>query len=416
MTIPQGIKNVYRKPKKGNNYRRKKGGGSSTKKSSSSKRRSDSDSYMYSSKSKKSRSKSTSKKTKETKSTSDSESKRRKKSRRSSSSTRKSRSPRKKKISLFKRKSRSKDSSKSKKKSKDTHRSGGSRHKKSEDMSKKQKKKKDKSKDSKSENKQCNTKEEVSCRDACISDSCGFHGDKMCVRRCKQECCTSNRSSDDESTTIPTPTPTEAPVTEGGPAPQPTTLQPVVPVTPPPTPAVVGLSCPSDTTTLDVPGSLGCSEGGCCIIDTTSVEACNYAAFEAAGDSTTQEGKVLVTNIDTSADGPFQIGEDCPVACTSQCRLSQGTLSPESTPPPTNTFFGPGTISCASTDDTEGGYCETTMPETCNTDDLAESGDLITTDDGKTVVSNINTAEPVTIESGCLIDCSEECTFGRASF
>ena len=375
MTISEGIKRTYKVPNK--NYNNKK---NSKKKSSSS----------SSSTKKKSSSSSSSTKKKKKKST--------KKSRSSSvtgtKSTRKSRSQRKRKKSLFKKNSKSKKKNDGKK---------------TKDSSSKSKSK------SRSGDQTCKSKAQVECRDDCIAANCGFADDKMCIRKCKHDCCVENETGDSDDRNEPT----SAPVASGGggPAPEPTTLQPAAPVaiTPAPTVAlpVVPRSCPSAVTVLTTPGSLGCSPGGCCVVASdTMQQVCNFEALSTAGVASIENGQIFVEEIDTSADGPFAIQAGCEISCTNQCRLSAAAQQIPEAPTDLTTFAGPGTISCTD------GYCETTDGTGCNLAGFNAVGNVGTDENGKAVAWGIESAAaPVEIEAGCLIDCSEsKCTFGRAAF
>ena len=213
--------------------------------------------------------------------------------------------------------------------------------------------------------------------------------------------------------------PTAAPVASGGggPAPEPTTLQPAAPVsiTPAPTVAlpVVPRSCPSAVTALTAPGSLGCSPGGCCVVASdTQQDVCNFAALSTAGVASIENGQIFVEEIDTSVNGPFDIQVGCEISCTSQCRLSAVAQEIPEAPADLTTFAGPGTISCTD------GYCETSDATGCNLEGFDAVGNVGTDENGKAVAWSIESAAaPVEIEAGCLIDCSESrCTFGRAAF
>ena len=376
ITIAEGVKRTYKVPNK-NYYNKKKSSSSSTKKSSSS-----------SSTKKKSSSSSTKKKKKKKKST--------KKSRSSSASdtksTNKSRSQLKRKKSLFKKESKSKKRSAKKKK----------------DSRSKSKSK------STSGDQTCKSKEQVECRDDCIATNCGFYDDKMCIRKCKHDCCVGSETGDSGDMNEPT----AAPVANsgGGPAPEPTTLQPAAPVaiTPAPTVAlpIIPRSCPSAVTSLTAPGSLGCSPGGCCVVASDTMQnVCNFEALSMAGVASIENGQIFVEEIDTSANGPFDIQAGCEISCTSQCRLSAVAQEIPEAPADLTTFAGPGTISCAD------GYCETTDVTGCNLGGFGAGGNIGTDENGKAVVWSIESAAaPVEIEAGCLIDCSESrCTFGRAA-
>ena len=379
MTIAEGIKRTYKVPNKNYNNKKKRSSSSTKKKSSSS-----------STKKKNSSSSSSTKKKKKKKST--------KKSRSSSAtgtkSTRKSRSQRKRKKSLFKKKSKSKKKNDGKK---------------IKDSSSKSKSK------SRSGDQTCKSKEQVECRNDCIAANCGFADDKMCIRKCKHDCCVENETGDSGDRNEPT----AAPVASGGggPAPEPTTLQPAAPVaiTPAPTVAlpVVPRSCPSAVTVLTAPGSLGCSPGGCCVVASdTMQQVCNFEALSTAGVASIENGQIFVEEIDTSADGPFAIQAGCEISCTNQCRLSAAAQQIPEAPTDLTTFAGPGTISCTD------GYCETTDGTGCNLAGFNAVGNVGTDENGKAVAWSIESAAaPVEIEAGCLIDCSEsKCTFGRAAF
>ena len=305
MTIAEGIKRTYKMPNKNYNNK-KKGSSSSTKKQSSS-----------SSSSTKKQSSSSSTKRKKTKST--------EKSRSSSTthtkSTRKSRSQRKRRKSLFKKESKSKKKS----------------GKKTKDSSSKSKSK------SRSGGQTCKSKEQVKCRDDCIATNCGFGDDKMCIRKCKHDCCVDSETGDSGDRNEPT----AAPVASGGggPAPEPTTLQPAAPVaiTPAPTVAlpVVPRSCPSAVTALTAPGSLGCSPGGCCVVASdTQQDVCNFEALSTAGVASIENGQIFVEEIDTSANGPFAIQAGCEISCTSQCRLSAAAQEIPEAPADLTAFAG----------------------------------------------------------------------------
>ena len=359
-TQAEGIREVYKKPNKNYNNKKKSSSSSSRKKGSSS-------------------SKSKSKK----------KSKESKKKSRSSTKTddkkkRKSRSKRKRKKSLFKKKSKN-----------STSKSGS----------------------------KC--KVDKDCRDDCIIENkCDWAKDKMCDKQCKQDCCLLVETSGDNETGDSDDgmdEPTAAPVANGGggPAPEPTTLQPVAPVAITPAPTVAlpePRSCPSDVTSFTFSGSLGCSPGGCCIVlsDSASMQdLCNFPALSTVGVASIENGQIFVDDIDTTGEsGPFEIQEGCEISCTSQCRVSPIVPQVPEAPADLTTYSGPGTISCTD------GYCETDNASGCNIVGFNAVGNVGVNDSSKTVAYNIESAAaPVVIESGCIIDCSEStCTFGRAAF
>jgi hypothetical protein len=139
---------------------------------------------------------------------------------------------------------------------------------------------------------------------------------------------------------------------------------------------------------------------------------CNFQALSTAGVASIENGQIFVEEIDTSANGPFDIQAGCEISCTSQCRLSTTAQEIPEAPADLTTFAGPGTIRCSD------GYCETTDATGCNLEGFDAVGNVGTDANGKAVVWSIESAAaPVEIEADCLIDCSESrCTFGRAAF
>ena len=138
-------------------------------------------------------------------------------------------------------------------------------------------------------------------------------------------------------------------------------------------------------------------------------ELCNFQALSAAANAVLFEnGQIVVQGIDTTGvdNGPFEIKEGCQISCTSECRLSANN-SPQAPDAPENlrTYAGPGLLSCSD------GYCETKNATSCNNlEDFR--GIIITYEDGKATASDIESAAaPVRIEDGCLVDCSDKCTF-----
>ena len=371
-TQAEGIREVYKKPNKNYNNPKKKSSSSSSRKKGSS-----------SSKSKSKKKSPSSSKSKSKKKSKESTKKSSTKKSRSDKKKRKSRSKRKRKKSLFKKKSK-----------KSTSKSGS----------------------------KC--KVDKVCRDDCIIENkCDWAKDNMCDKKCKQDCCLLGETSADNETGDSDDEmgePTAAPVANGGggPAPEPTTLQPVVApvaITPAPTvPLPEPRTCPSDVAPFTFAGSLGCNPGGCCIVASDSAsmqDLCNFPALSTAGVASIENGQIFVEDIDTTGEnGPFEIQEGCEISCTSQCRVSPIVPQIPEAPADLTTYSGPGTISCTD------GYCETDNASGCNIVGFNAVGNVGVNDAGKAVAYNIDSAAaPVAIEGGCLIDCSEStCTFGRA--
>jgi hypothetical protein len=136
-------------------------------------------------------------------------------------------------------------------------------------------------------------------------------------------------------------------------------------------------------------------------------ELCNFPALESAANVVLFENEqIVVQEIDTSVNGPFAIQEGCDIVCTGECRLSpENAPQVPNSPDDLTTFEGPGFISCTD------GYCEAANAASCN--NFEDFGGLITIDDdGKAIASDIDSAaSPVEIEAGCLIECSDSCTF-----
>ena len=135
-------------------------------------------------------------------------------------------------------------------------------------------------------------------------------------------------------------------------------------------------------------------------------DLCNFLALEAAANAVLFEnGQIVVQEIDTSEieNGPFEIKEGCQISCTSECRLSANN-NPQAPDAPEDLkrFAGPGFVSCTN------GYCESSNAIRCNNLE-GFGGIIITYEDGKATASNIDSA--VKIEDGCLVDCSDKCTF-----
>ena len=138
-------------------------------------------------------------------------------------------------------------------------------------------------------------------------------------------------------------------------------------------------------------------------------ELCNFSALEVAANAVLFEnGQIVAQGIDTSEFeiGPFAIKEGCQISCTSECRLSanDNPQAPDA-PEDLRTYAGPGFLNCTD------GYCETADATRCNNlEDFR--GIIITYEDGKATASDIDSATaPVRIEDGCLVDCSDKCTF-----
>ena len=137
-------------------------------------------------------------------------------------------------------------------------------------------------------------------------------------------------------------------------------------------------------------------------------DLCNFPALEAAANAVLFEnGQIVVQEIDTSEieNGPFAIKAGCQISCTSECRLSPDDPQAPDAPEDLRTYAGPGFLNCTN------GYCEAANATSCNNLE-GFGGIIITYEDGKATASDIESAAaPVRIEDGCLVDCSDKCTF-----